>query len=617
MMKKAKNTDFLFVVTLSLGLLLHIFFLFIIPYFHDETHYATVPFRLINGDSLIQHEWHLTQFASLFSYLPVYIWTAIKGSTDSIFIFLRCTYLLIHTTLAVAIYRFFRKYGKWAIMASMIFYIQITYRIQAISYQSMFVVFLLLLSLCLISVYEKKSTHFYIFAGICFGCCCVCNPLFCFGFALYLLTCLLWTKRQVLKEKLLAKKFSDTSKKEKKLTKRQKKQQEQQFNEIFPDMESYNCFFCKEAILRISLGILIVAVTAASFFLLTGGTISSLFGNLENLLGSSEYDFVSFSIFSKYIQTIEYFSAANLGMPWLLPAMFIILLFDKNRRNNAHRFAYLTFSVVWSILFMVVILLIAEFKLFAISLPFCVFSTLCYILTGNKNKPLFYCMYIPCLIASFFQYLAADTHLAAIGVVLAVNNVAGVFFAMDLWKEIRLAPKEESEATDSERITQWCYRIITISFCLQILFYGIFYMYGQVPIKNPVRATDGPYSGLYMSEEQYDSYTKSMDDLDYIKTLSKADDPVLIATYENWMYLYVERPIATYTTWYRGSLDSKQLTQYHKENPKKIPKYIYIESSDPQGTMAQFGMEVANEMFYFTSEELSHGVLLTVNGRKY
>ena len=125
MMKKAKNTDFLFVVTLSLGLLLHIFFLFIIPYFHDETHYATVPFRLINGDSLIQHEWHLTQFASLFSYLPVYIWTAIKGSADSIFIFLRCTYLLIHTTLAVAIYRFFRKYGKWAIMASMIFYIQI------------------------------------------------------------------------------------------------------------------------------------------------------------------------------------------------------------------------------------------------------------------------------------------------------------------------------------------------------------------------------------------------------------------------------------------------------------------------------------------------------------
>jgi hypothetical protein len=30
--------------------------------------------------------------------------------------------------------------------------------------------------------------------------------------------------------------------------------------------------------------------------------------------------------------------------------------------------------------------------------------------------------------------------------------------------------------------------------------------------------------------------------------------------------------------------------------------------------MAQFGMEVAGKIFYFTSEELSNGVLLTVEG---
>ena len=73
MMKKAKKTDLLFAITMLSGLLIHVFFLFIIPYFHDETHYVTVPFRLINGDSLMQDEWHLTQFASLFSFLPVSI----------------------------------------------------------------------------------------------------------------------------------------------------------------------------------------------------------------------------------------------------------------------------------------------------------------------------------------------------------------------------------------------------------------------------------------------------------------------------------------------------------------------------------------------------------------
>ena len=562
----------------------------------------------------MQDEWHLTQFASLFSFLPVYIWKVIEGSADGIFIFVRCVYILIHTALAIGIYVFFRKYKKWAIMASMIFYIQITYRIQAISYQSMFVAFLLLLSLCLISIYEKKASHFYILAGLCFGCCCVCNPLFCFGFPLYLVACLLWSKRQVLKEKLLAIKSTGKSDKEKKLTKKQRREQKQQLSESCADTENYNCFFSKEAVLRISSGILIVAVIAVLFFALTGGTLASFFGNIENLLGSSEYDLFSFSVFSKFIQTFEYFSAANLGMPWLLPVLFVILLFDKNRRNNAHRIAYVAFAVAWSIMFMLVVLFTAEFKLFAASLPFCVLSTICYILTENKNKPLFYCMFIPCLIASFFQYLAADTHLAAIGVVLAVNNIAGVFFAMDLWKEVRTSSEEETETTGGKVFYTWCRRIIIVGFCLQILFYGIFYAYGQVPIKNAVKATNGPYSGLYMSQEQYETYSKTIDDLDYIKSISGEKDPILIATYNNWMYLYLDRPMATYTTWYRGTLDSEQLTRYYKENPEKIPEYIYIESSDPQGLMAQFGMEVASEIFYFTSEELSNGVLLTVEG---
>ena len=111
MMKKLlKNTNLLFVIMMSAVLLLHIYFLFCVPFSDDETHYATVPFRLINGDSLVQHEWHLTQFASLFSYLPVRIWMAIKGSADGIFVFLRCVYLTIHTSVAVLIYRFFKQY---------------------------------------------------------------------------------------------------------------------------------------------------------------------------------------------------------------------------------------------------------------------------------------------------------------------------------------------------------------------------------------------------------------------------------------------------------------------------------------------------------------------------
>ena len=614
MMKKLlKNTNLLFVIMMSAVLLLHIYFLFCVPFSDDETHYATVPFRLINGDSLVQHEWHLTQFASLFSYLPVRIWMAIKGSADGIFVFLRCVYLTIHTSVAVLIYRFFKQYGKWAILASMMFYVQVTYRIQAISYQSMFAIFLLLLTLCLLSIYQNSSTRSYVFAGVCFGCCCVCNPLFCLVFALYLFICALWTKRQVIVENIIKNKTSRNQGKGKKLTKRQKREQKQQLTNAFPNMENYSCFFNKKAILWVTLGILIVAVIALVFFFSTGGTIDSIMNNIENLLGSSEYDIASKSVFFKLQQTIYYFSMANLGMPWILPLIFIVLLFDKNRTSNIHRFAYLTVLSLWTVMFIFGVMRNIEIYLCAISLPFSVISTTCYLLTENKNKTLFYCMYLPCLVATFFHYLAADTLLGAIGVVLAISNVAGVFFARDLWREMRFVSKDNSATTVNKESSPVFRSVIIVAFCLQILFYGVFYQYGQIYGKDTPKATYGPYSGLYMSAENYDRYNKTMSDLDYIKKYSSYSSPILVVSYSNWMYLHLDRPIATYTTWYRGTLDVDLLKTYYKENPKKTPKYVYYESSDPQNA----NISIVTELFEVSRENLSNGVLLTVEKCKF
>lgn len=608
MVKKLKKTNFLFAITILAVLLMHIFFIFIVPFSDDESHYATVPFRLIMGDSLVKDEWHLTQFASLFSYLPVRIWTALKGTADGIYIFLRCVYLALHTSVSILIYNFFKKYGKWAIVASIMFYVQPPYNILAISYQSVFVISLLLLSLCLLSIYEKNAVHYYIFAGISFGCCCVCNPLFCFVYVIYLIVCVLWTKRQSIKDYVIMRKFSSNEKKDKKLTKKQKRELKQQRVEIFPDMENYNCFFSKKAVLWTACGILIVAVIAVAFFLSTGGTIKSIFNNMENLLTSTEYDIASDSIFSKSIKTLVYFSKANFGMPWILPVIFAVLLFDKKRKCNSHRFAYLSVSIVWSIVFIIAVLVVAEIYLCAISLPFYIFSIVCYLLTENKNKTLFYCMFIPCSFAAFVQYLAADTHWGAIGIVLSVCNVAGVFFAKDLWNEMCLDYQNNNETTTNENKNTIYNKVIAIGCCIQIVFFIVFHYYFQPFPNDAAKATVGPYSGMYMSEIQYDKYNKTINDLDYIKDISKKNEPVLVASYNNWMYVHLERPVAIYSTWYRGVLDYKQLSHYYEVNPEQKPRYIYIESSDPSTVHTQ----EFSQVFNFTRQNLSNGVLLIV-----
>lgn len=612
MKKLLKNTDFQFTIMVLVIMLVHTYFLFSVPISDDESHYATVAFRLINGDSLVQHEWHLTQFASLFTYLPVRIWLAIKGSADSMFIFLRCVYLTIHTSVAVLVYRFFKEYGKWAILASMIFYAQVSYGIQAISYQSMFAIFTLLLSLCIMWIYKKQSVQAYIFAGICFGCCCVCNPLFCIVFALYLVCCGLWTKKDALKEYLVRIKRSDTTKQEKKLSKKAKKEQKKKALEAFPEFENYNCFFSKEAILKISCGLLILAFIAMCFFFITGGTIDSIFDNIENLLQSSEYDVASGSAFSKPFRTIEYFSIANFNMPWILPVLFLVMVIDKNRKKTAHRFAYLAATILWMIVFVAGVLVNTEIYLCAISLPFFVFSIVCYILTTKKNKTLFFCMVVPCLIATFIHYLAADTLLASIGVVLAVTNVAGALFTKDLWKELRTPATEDSETEDTCKKAPLQY-VILVAFCIQVLFYSSFYQFGQFYSFDSPKPTKGPYAGLHMTETQYERYNNLMNDLDVIKSISYSDDPVLLATFRNWMYLHLDRPFATYTTWYRGALDYELLANYYKANPEKIPRYIYLDTTGAGEGVIQFTMERLSEMFQYTSQKLSNGVLLTVH----
>ena len=82
----------------------------------------------------------------------------------------------------------------------------------------------------------------------------------------------------------------------------------------------------------------------------------------------------------------------------------------------------------------------------------------------------------------------------------------------------------------------------------------------------------------------------------------------MLATYNNWLYMYLDRPVATYTAWYRGTLNQDLLTKYYRQNPHKVPKYIYVTSPN---------FIVIDEMFEYTQEELSAGILLTVEYEKF
>ena len=573
------------------ALLYYIVFLFTFPYLYDESYYVTIPHRIIKGDSLISEEWHLSQFSSVFTFLPVLLWTTLTGSTDGIIVFLRCVYLLLHTCVAVIVYKSFRRYSVWAVFAALIFYTQTPYRLLAVSYNSVFVLSLLLFTLCLLKIYGSPDVPkaYYIVTGIFFGCCCVCNPLFVLSLLVYFTIGFVRLLLKLHSSKKTCQKYKSSA----------------------------DPLFSKKALLYSFLGTLFVALITLLYFFLTGGTFSSIREELSCMLSSSEYALVSGNLKWKLLATLEYFSTISLKMPFLIPLLFTALIFDKKRKNNIHRCIYLAASLIIATVYIVGIVLYASYNTCAFALPFAVVSVTCYILTNNKNKPLFYCMWLVCALAAVLQYTAANTHLTSVSIVLSVSNVAGVLFAKDLFSEL----SAEDDASKKKTAQIFCRTAVCIGLCFQLIFHVIIIQYDQLPKEKATAAADGPYAGICMTEKQYTQYCAAISDLNTIKERSSPDDPVLIATYHNWMYLELDRPYSVYTTWYRGRLIYESLILYYEQNPHKIPKYIYVDErdyyNDPDPRGVDINFYTIDEMFSYTEEKLEGGILLTVTDYKF
>ena len=596
MTKKLKRSDWCFAALLFIGLLFLSIFIFVFQDYGDETFYATIPFRLIDGDSLIQHEWHATQLSSIFTYLPVRFWLSLTGSADGLIVFLRSVYLLIHTVVAVAVYVFFRKYGSWSIATALLFFLHVPYRKLAISYVSVFVIALLLLSFCLICICKKPSVRSYILAGICYGACCICNPSLCITFIVYFVICVV---RNISK-----KRNSDFQEK---------------------DCSATNCselktcanLFSIKAFAFLSCGVLIIAVIFMGFFLATGGTIDSILRNIGNLIESSEYEVFSTSIIFKIVEAVSWYNQINFNLPFLLPLLYIVMFFDKKRKSKSHIYLYLVFTLILGIICMCGMLKLGEFLAAFISLPFAMFSITCYILTEKKNKLLFYAMWVPCAIAAVFQFVAANTLLWALGVVFAVNNVAGTFFVRDLFNEI----VQKSSESKKQKHIAFSHILICLIFCVQFAMHGIIQLYDQNLGSDAVKVVVGPYSGLYMTEAQHNDYMNLINDIDLIKEKTDENEPLLIVSYYNWTYLYAERPFAIHTTWDKGELQKDELIAYYKENPDKVPEYIYVDTLRINGVKGrkriEKNIEIIEELFDCTQEELPNGIFLTVENYKY
>ena len=83
--KTPKKLKIVFLFAIFVVFAIHFVFALLPHFLLDESFYVTIPYRFVYGDRLIVEEWHLSQFSSFFTFIPVSLWISITGSTDDSF----------------------------------------------------------------------------------------------------------------------------------------------------------------------------------------------------------------------------------------------------------------------------------------------------------------------------------------------------------------------------------------------------------------------------------------------------------------------------------------------------------------------------------------------------
>jgi hypothetical protein len=532
--------------------------------FEDESCYLTFPYRFMMGDSPLTDEWLISQLFSVLLYLPVKIYVLISGSTEGIILFFRYLFIAFQGTISIAIYCRFRKYGLISIFTFLIFCLYVPATVMALSHYSFITGISVLIGLMLSSEKRNRATLFIV--GIFFACLVLCNAFLAAVYFIYFLFVIIL------------------------LISRRK-------NSRF--FKQYSEYFSMKTWFWISLGI---AFAASIFliFLFSRTTVHEIIINLPHIFEDSQYRLVSEDGKTQNIISIKETILGIINInPYLFAvyaALISVIFIDKNR--VVRKFYYLIAGSVIAAAY--ILLIISSSKLYSYFLcmfPLTLLGLVCYILSKNKDKHLFFFLWVWGIIVAFFQDVASDQGYLLMSIGIVGSVVAGIIF---MGKSIDEADessgfkpnkhKDIHSGSTKKKVTASilvtvllfqigfeCYILADFKSICPEYFYNDYLKLASIGENLDVTVQRGPAKGLITTENTASIYNNILSDLSYIKDRGKG--ALLIAANYPWGYLYAGMPYATYTTWFladRLPETMQRLSEYYKLHPEKSPEYIYV-----------------------------------------
>jgi hypothetical protein len=562
----------------------------------DESFYLTIPYRLINGDSLIVDEWHASQFSALLLYLPMKIFLAVTKSTDGIILFFRILFVICQILVSIYTFLKLKKYNVFAALGSAVFYLlYVPETVNMLDYYTMSLMGFQVIALTLFCS-DNVGTLKSLFVGIVFGCVVLAQPFNIFVYFIYSMAALIFV---LVKKK---RKVSD-------------------FSEKYLNAKTW---------FLITVGGICVAVVSL-IFIFSRITISDFVANLFNVFGGHDHTlpFVEQTGESDMFSYSEIFARLKDLFPkgFIISVIFFaLLLIDKYRVQR--RLLWLTLGLAVIIVLLVEFFISLKATLIGILfIPFILFvaTFICLMLVSKKDKNLvmIFCSGIVYVLFLGMISQALD-YVGVIGLVVS-NSILTPSF-MQLYKEI----KNEEATTKEEKNGKTAVKVVLCILLCSVCFSNIFVGTGiklsddstaqamgrKISALPNVTVSTGPFKGIKVKQDIAESYEDFLTDIETIK--GKSCEKVLVAGLVPWIYFSFNDVPATFTSWYiLAELDLYE--SYYKNNPDNIPNCIYIPQESFYGKIGQFSEGTETffmDMFSGEKTEGKMGSIIYIDGIK-
>lgn len=535
----------------------------------DESFYLTVPYRLYQGDSLLANEWHLSQIAGLILLPFVSIYMSVFKTTAGIILTFRYLYICVLGVSSLFVFYRLRKYNSaGAAVAAIVFFLYAPFNINALSYNSMGIIFMVLCTVILVSENSgKKRVAELVVSGFFFAAAVLCCPYLAILYAVYTIFVFAYAV------------FSKSS--------------DKRPNDIF-NIKMWLSF---------SAGAVILAAVFA-IFVLSRASLESVIDSFKPMLNDPEHQETNI-----WLKLVEYFRSIvfHCGIYSVFAYILIFLLaavslIDRNKEKR-RSFYMICSAALCGFLLCIFIYFIPyiNYLMFPVNL----FAAECFILCfKNKNiRNLFFKIWIPGIVYSFCIHMTSNQCFYAISSASVVSLCASFVIVFIAVKE---TVKDNSGILKKlAALSVCCFTVLQLSCETYVRYKQIFWESG---ISDQVCSIqDGIDKGLIVSQKKKDYYYNFLSIKDYVINKYGENRSILFLSKNTWYYLVFENYTnSSYSAWLSGVNDAslERLEEYYTINPEKTPELIYVESD------YTYYIESFKNSYSFKEDILNNGAVI-------